>query len=204
MKARDQNHTGFTVESGCEGGRNISKIQAPRRSWSITPAIKMRELLDREKITLPSCSKMSKFSLFSYNNILWCRILCPKSKLGLSLWVPKHTGEDGGGEEGVCSSSVPSGHRWWGCGGLEGLCLLLSSQMKLLLKLLSFLDNLPPLHAVQPPLSQAVLHAAVCKKTNTDLIIYPSYFYGRTLRVMNLVLSKALKDACYYCSLILV
>lgn len=84
MKARDQNHTGFTVESGCEGGRNISKIQAPRRSWSVTPAIKMRELLDREKITLPSCSKMSKFSLFPYNNILWCRILCPKSKLRLS------------------------------------------------------------------------------------------------------------------------
>lgn len=128
---------------------------------------------------------------------------CPKSKLRLSLRVPKHTEEDRGGEEGVHSSSVPSGHKWWGCSGLEGLGLLLSSQMKLLQKLSSFLDNLPPLHAVQPPLSQAALHTEVCKKTSTDLIIYPRYFYGKTLRVMNLALSKALRDACYYCSLIL-
>lgn len=188
MKARDQNRTGFTVESGCEEGCNIGKIQAPRRSWSITPAIKMRELLDWEKITLSPRSKISKFSLFptiiSYGAVLYGTV--PQVPARTFVEGPKahRRGQRWWGR--LHSSLVPSGHKWWGCGGPEGLGLLLSSQMKLLQKLSSFLDNLPPLHAVQPPLSQSALHTEVCKKTGTDLIIYPRYFYGKTLRVMNL------------------
>lgn len=176
MKARDQKRAGFIVGTGCEEGCNIGKIPAPRRSWSITPAIKMREILDCKKCTLPSCSKMSKFSLAPYSNVLWDLEQCPKSKLGLSLLVPKQPGEDRGGEEGLYDTLVHFGRRWWGCGGLEGSYLLLSfSSQLLLMKFYSSVHYLPPSRVVHPALNQAVLHTAICKKTNTDLVIYPWY-----------------------------
>lgn len=44
---------------------------------------------------------MSQFSLDPYNNVLQGLDQCPRSKPGLSLWVPKDPGGDGGGGEGV-------------------------------------------------------------------------------------------------------
>lgn len=160
----------------------------------------MREILDCKKCTLPSCSKMSKFSLAPYSNVLWDLEQCPKSKLGLSLLVPKQPGEDRGGEEGLYDTLVHSGRRWWGCGGLEGSYLPLSfSSQLLLMKFYSSVHSLPPSCVLCILLWTKLPSTLLFVRRPTQIWLYIPDISRGTLRLMYPVLNKALRGAhCYY------
>lgn len=162
---------GFIVGTRWEEGCNIGKAPAPRRSWSITSPIKTEGITGPQENYL--ALQLKNESIFTWPLQERFTNAGPRSKLGVSLWVPKDRGEDGGGEEGL----VPPGQRRRGCGGLEGLCsLLIFSSQLLLMNFHGVTDKLRPFQAMPAAVNRAALHSGVCKKTNTGPVRSPRYF----------------------------